>query len=156
MLNTQSLREKLSSAMRDRKEDEKEVFVNPYFAEKSTVLMETRAFKLKSNPNELCRIITKVLFLLESGGTLSPTESTDLFFSATRLFEVPDERLRRLVYLLLKHVKVSETEVFIVISSLTKDMNSGNACYRANAIRVLSGVVDTTMATQIERYLKTV
>eukprot|EP00923_Selenidium_pygospionis_P055334 GHVN01096451.1.p1 GENE.GHVN01096451.1~~GHVN01096451.1.p1 ORF type:complete len:537 (-),score=34.62 GHVN01096451.1:935-2545(-) len=156
MLNGQSFREKVTNAIKERKADEKGVFVNPYVGEKSAVLLETRAFKATPpNASECCQVITKVLHLLQSGGKLSATECTDLFFSATRLFQSSSEQLRRLVYLLIKSVKVSETEEFIVISSLTKDMNSGNACYRANAIRVLSGVVDTTMVSQIERYLKT-
>eukprot|EP00922_Rhytidocystis_sp_ex-Travisia-forbesii_P037490 GHVS01055868.1.p1 GENE.GHVS01055868.1~~GHVS01055868.1.p1 ORF type:complete len:859 (+),score=145.05 GHVS01055868.1:321-2897(+) len=60
-----------------------------------------------------------------------------------------------MVYLLIKSLEVNETEVFIVTSSLTKDMNCANDCYRANAIRVLSKIVDPSMAAQIERYLKT-
>ncbi|XP_055381634.1 uncharacterized protein LOC129612154 [Condylostylus longicornis] len=36
-----------------------------------------------------------------------------------------------------------------------QDMNSGSDTHRANAIRTLSKIVDASMATQIERYLKT-
>lgn len=35
-----------------------------------------------------------------------------------------------------------------------KDMNSKTDMYRANAIRVLSRIIDGTLLTQIERYLK--
>ena len=35
-----------------------------------------------------------------------------------------------------------------------KDMNSKTDMYRANAIRVLCRIVDGTLLTQIERYLK--
>ena len=39
-------------------------------------------------------------------------------------------------------------------SSLMKDMNSKIDMYRANAIRVLCRIIDGTLLTQIERYLK--
>ena len=39
-------------------------------------------------------------------------------------------------------------------SSLMKDMNSKTDMYRANAIRVLCRIIDSTLLTQIERYLK--
>lgn len=35
-----------------------------------------------------------------------------------------------------------------------KDMNSKTDMYRANAIRVLCRIIDSTLLTQIERYLK--
>jgi hypothetical protein len=41
-----------------------------------------------------------------------------------------------------------------VTSSLMKDMNSKTDMYRANAIRVLCRIIDSTLLTQIERYLK--
>ena len=45
-------------------------------------------------------------------------------------------------------------DVIIVMSSLTKDMNSKSELYKANAIRVLTGITDTAMLGQVERYLK--
>merc|ERR1719201_1946741 len=60
-----------------------------------------------------------------------------------------------MVYLVIKSLEVSETEVFMVTGSLTKDMNSTNDCYRANSIRVLSRILDPSMAIQVDRYLKT-
>lgn len=42
----------------------------------------------------------------------------------------------------------------MVTSSLMKDMNSKTDMYRANAIRVLSRIIDGTILAQIERYLK--
>lgn len=45
-------------------------------------------------------------------------------------------------------------QVIIVTSSLMKDMNSKTDMYRANAIRVLCRIIDSTLLTQIERYLK--
>lgn len=46
------------------------------------------------------------------------------------------------------------SKVIIVTSSLMKDMNSRTDMYRANSIRVLCRIIDGTLLTQIERYLK--
>ena len=53
-------------------------------------------------------------------------------------------------------MNVKETEIFIVVSSLTKDMNSTVDMYKANALKVLSRIIDTTNLPTIERYIKTV
>uniref|UniRef100_A0A452YGL6 Coatomer subunit gamma n=1 Tax=Aegilops tauschii subsp. strangulata TaxID=200361 RepID=A0A452YGL6_AEGTS len=65
--------------------------------------------------------------------------------------------ITKLLYLLNQgdtFTKVEATEVIIVTSSLMKDMNSKTDMYRANAIRVLCRIIDSTLLTQIERYLK--
>ena len=51
-------------------------------------------------------------------------------------------------------MKVKETEVFIVVSSLTKDMNSGESVFKANAMKVLAKIIDPENLASIERYLK--
>ena len=82
------------------------------------------------------------------------TESSDVFFSVTKLFQHKDMHLRRMVYLCIKEFIPSSDEVIIITSSLMKDMNSNNDLYRANAIRVLCKIIDSQMLLQIERYLK--
>merc|ERR1719359_1927670 len=79
----------------------------------------------------------------------------DFFFGVTKLFQSNHRRLRRMVYLIIKLLDISETEVFIVTSCLTKDMSSKNDVYRANSIKVLARILDPSMAQQIDRYLKT-
>jgi coatomer subunit gamma len=81
-------------------------------------------------------------------------ESSDVFFSVTKLFQHKDMHLRRMVYLCIKEFIPSSDEVIIITSSLMKDMNSTNDLYRANAIRVLCKIIDSQMLLQIERYLK--
>ena len=81
-------------------------------------------------------------------------ESSDVFFSVTKLFQHKDMHLRRMVYLCIKEFIPSSDEVIIITSSLMKDMNSNNDLYRANAIRVLCKIIDSQMLLQIERYLK--
>ncbi|OII74066.1 uncharacterized protein cubi_02868 [Cryptosporidium ubiquitum] len=139
----------------DLKSDDKGVVVNPFLGEKSSILQETRCFsEALLNSKKCCTVLTKVLNMINSGEKLTDQEWSDLFFGITRLFQSNNQDLRRLVYLAIKSLKVNESEAFVVISSLIKDMNSNNDCYRANSLRVISKMADGTMIGQIERYLK--
>jgi coatomer protein complex subunit gamma len=51
-------------------------------------------------------------------------------------------------------MKVKETEVFIVVSSLNKDMNSTEYSFKANSMKVLSKIIGTEELPVIERYLR--
>lgn len=139
----------------DLKGDDKGVAINPFLGEKSSILQETRCFsEAHLNSKKCCTVLTKVLNMINSGERLTDQEWSDLFFGITRLFQSNNQDLRRLVYLAIKSLKVNESEAFVVISSLIKDMNSNNDCYRANSLRVISKIADGTMIGQVERYLK--
>lgn len=134
---------------------------SPYqHLEKATVLQESRVFHdaavVTQNPRKCCTLITKLLFLLIKGDSFTSAEVTEVFFGVTKLFQSDDVNLRRMMYLFIK--EVAETcnpdDVIIVTSSLTKDMNTGEDLYRANAMRVLAKIIDATMLGAIERYLK--
>ena len=81
-------------------------------------------------------------------------ESSDVFFSVTKLFQARDPHLRRLVYLIVKQVCPGPDEVIIITSSLMKDMTSSVDLYRANATRVLCAIADGGLLGQVERYLQ--
>ncbi|SBS84071.1 coat protein gamma subunit [Plasmodium ovale curtisi] len=152
------MKEKLQrNLIKETKYEDDKAFVNPHEGDKASILQETRAFSnYPLNIQKCLNILTKILYLINKGEDLLTTqECTDLFFSITKLFQSNNERLRRMVYLVIKNLPVNDKEIFIVTSSLTKDMNSANDCYRANAIKVLSKIIDSSMAIQIERYLKT-
>ncbi|KAH8741619.1 coatomer SEC21 gamma subunit like (beta adaptin) [Cryptosporidium ryanae] len=139
----------------DLKSDDKGIIMNPFSGDKSSILQETRCFsEAPLNSKKCCDVLTKILNMINSGEKLTDQEWSDLFFGITRLFQSNNQELRRLVYLAIKSLKVSESEAFVVISSLIKDMNSNNDCYRANSLRVISKMADGTMIGQIERYLK--
>ena len=124
--------------------------------EKSRVLQDSRCFDAKQLDLEECRrVMSRTLFLLNQGETLSETESTELFFRVTKMFQSSDLHLRRLLYLVLKELTPKENEVFIVTSSLVRDVSGTNEFYRANALRVLAKTLDLSMLTQLERSLKT-
>ncbi|RMZ53229.1 hypothetical protein APUTEX25_005218, partial [Auxenochlorella protothecoides] len=126
-----------------------------YGIEKGAVLQEARVFnEAHADPRRCQQVITKLLYLLTQGESLTKTEASDVFFAVTKLFQHKDVHLRRMVYLVIKEVIPASDEVIIITSSLMKDMNSSNELYRANAIRVLCRIIDPTMLLQIERYLK--
>uniref|UniRef100_A0A7N0SZW2 Coatomer subunit gamma n=1 Tax=Kalanchoe fedtschenkoi TaxID=63787 RepID=A0A7N0SZW2_KALFE len=138
----------------DDRDDEEEY--SPFLGiEKGAVLQEARVFNdPQLDPRKCNQVITKLLFLLNQGETFTKVEATEVFFSVTKLFQSRDMSLRRMVYLIIKELSPSADEVIIVTSSLMKDMNSKTDMYRANAIRVLCRIIDGTLLTQIERYLK--
>ncbi|XP_047320130.1 coatomer subunit gamma-2-like [Impatiens glandulifera] len=138
----------------DDRDDEAEY--SPFLGiEKGAVLQEARVFNDPQLDARRCsQVITKLLYLLNQGETFTKTEATEVFFAVTKLFQSRDIGLRRMVYLIIKELSPCADEVIIVTSSLMKDMNSKTDMYRANAIRVLCRIIDGTLLTQIERYLK--
>ncbi|KDO33518.1 hypothetical protein SPRG_01590 [Saprolegnia parasitica CBS 223.65] len=155
----------ISSVMRDIKEkfknEDDEANVSPFQnLDKATVLHETKIFSdaamVMKQPRKCCQLITKLLHILTQGEPFTSTESTDVFFKVTKLFQGKDANLRRMMYLFIKEVAdaTAADEVIIVTQSLTKDMNCDTDLYRANAIRVLCRIIDTSMLAAIERYIK--
>jgi coatomer protein complex subunit gamma len=82
------------------------------------------------------------MYLMNEGEELTEAESTDVFFKITKLFQSNDVNLRRMVYLILKELNVKDTEVFIVVSSLQRDISGNVDLFRGNAIRVLARILD--------------
>lgn len=139
----------------DKKEDEDKiggVFQN---LDKTTLLQEAKYFNVSPvNPRKCIHIMTKIIYLLNQGESLTTQEATDVFFATTKLFQSKDVMLRRLVYLCIKELSTLAQDVIIVTSSLTKDMTGKEDLYRAAAIRALCSITDNTMLQAIERYMK--
>ena len=83
---------------------------------------------------------------MQQGEEFPESEKSTVFFNVTKLFQVNNPAtmsLRRLMYVFIKELKASETEVFIVISQLTKDIGQNdNEMTKANALRVLTKIID--------------
>lgn len=95
------------------------------------------------------------MYLLVRGETFTKQEAEDLFFAVTKLFQSQDVVLRRMTYLVLKELSPLAESVLIIIASLSKDIASPVEQYRANAIRVLCGVLtDINMLGQGARLIK--
>ncbi len=133
--------------------------------DKGMVLQEKRIFnEIPLNHRKCCNLLTQILYLIYQGEKFTKNEASDLFFACTMLFQSrdvttfnisinpkPQILLRRMLYLVLKELipSMAPTEVIIVMSSMTKDMNSKNDSHRANAIRVLSEITDVNFAILI-------
>ncbi|CAG0888512.1 unnamed protein product [Cyprideis torosa] len=141
---------------RDKKDEESGELANPFAnLDKTSVLQEARIFnETPVNPRKCAHILTKLLYLINSGETLGTREATDAFFAMTKLFQSKDLVLRRMVYLGIKELSGIAEDVIIVTSSLTKDMNGKEDMYRAAAIRALCMITEPSMLQGLERYLK--
>lgn len=158
---TMSLANVMDNLKEKFKNEEDEELVSPFQGlDKATVLQEVKIFSdaniVTRHPRRCCQLITKLLHILNQGEPFTGTEATDVFFGVTKLFQSKDPSLRRMMYLFIKEVAdaTNPSELIIVTQSLVKDMNSDTDLYRANAIRVLSRIVDQSMLTAIERYIK--
>lgn len=141
---------------KDSKKDEESGGSNPFKnLEKASVLQETRTFnETPINAKKCCFILTKILYMINQGEQLAPTEATSAFFAMTKLFQSKDVMLRRMLYLCIKEMANIANDVIIVTSSLTKDMTGKEDSYRGPAIRALCRITDNTMLQSIERYMK--
>lgn len=139
----------------DKKEDEDTIIGVFQNLDKTTLLQEARCFNSNPlNPRKCIHVLTKILYLLNQGESLTTKEATDLFFATTKLFQSKNIMLRRLVYLCIKELSTVAQDVIIVTSSLTKDMTGNVDLYRPAAIRALVSITDSSMMQAIERYMK--
>lgn len=111
------------------------------------------AAKLKTR--ECYFLLTKILYLITARSEgFTQDEATNVFFAVTKLFQSKDPALRRMMYLLLKELSPLAQDTIIAFAILIKDVTSDTDMYQANAIRVISGIMDAGMLGQMERYLK--
>jgi coatomer protein complex subunit gamma len=110
---------------------------------KNAVLHEANMFNDSMIDAEQCAtVLTRIMYLVIHGEVFTSDEATKLFFSVTKLFRSNDPMLRRLVYLVVKELGRNQENVFIVINCLSKDITSNMDLFQANAIRVLSKIID--------------
>lgn len=123
--------------------------------DKATTLQEAKHFSSSTLDIKKCKhTLIKILYLLSMGETVAGTEATELFFNTTKLLQSQDPSLRRLVYIMVKELSTSAESVFIASNTLCKDMNSNIDMHKANSIRALRKITDSSMLGPIERYLK--
>ncbi|KAI8927860.1 adaptin N terminal region-domain-containing protein [Entophlyctis helioformis] len=124
--------------------------------DKATVLQEARAFNESPINPRRCRIIlTKIVYLLHQAQTYQTSEATETFFSISKLFQNSDVSMRQMLYLAIKELSGLSENVFVLMASVTKDMNArAELIYRPNAIRALCKITDASMIPSIERFIK--
>jgi coatomer protein complex subunit gamma len=118
------------------------------------VLLSTREFN-NSPLNDLKAraILSDLLMAINNNYPLSNTDATDVFFKITKLFLSKSPALRQITCLAIKELAHIASDVIIVTSSLTKDMNV-DSIFRPNAIRALCHITDPSMIQAIERFIK--
>ncbi|KAL7060202.1 hypothetical protein AAHC03_09837 [Spirometra sp. Aus1] len=143
-------------ALRKDKNEEDEGAGSMYMnLDKAAVLQDARLFNANQpTPRKCIQILTKILVLFTRGVKLNRQEATNTFFAITKLYQSPNQSLRKLLYLVIKELSPFADDVIILTSSLTKDMTGSEAAFRAPAIRTLCKITDPTMIQAIERYLK--
>ncbi|KAG6878308.1 hypothetical protein C0993_008905 [Termitomyces sp. T159_Od127] len=135
---------------------EEESGLSSYYNNKTTIIQEARVFNESPISPRKCRLLlTRIVYLLCVGETLTSQEATSLFFGTTKLFQHKDSALRQAVYMAIKELAESAEDVIMVTSSIMKDMQpNSEVIYRSNAIRALSRIIDPSMAQGIERFFK--
>lgn len=124
--------------------------------EKSRVLQDSRCFDASSiDPKEVIPVMSKILYLINQGEELSQNESTEVFFRASKLYQSQHPHIRKMLYLLLKELSPKESEVFMITSSLSRDVSTSDSpYYRASALRVMARILDPSLLIQMERFIK--
>jgi coatomer protein complex subunit gamma len=123
--------------------------------EKGAVLQEVRIFSANPLKPKACySLLSRILWVMMHGESISKKEATNVFFAVTKLFQSKDVPLRRMVYVVLKELAKISDDVLIAIAILSKDMASELEPFRANSLRTIARVVDTTMLGQVERSIK--
>ncbi|OUM51119.1 hypothetical protein BVG19_g203 [[Candida] boidinii] len=124
--------------------------------DKMTVYQEClQAFNASPIQPKRCRtLLSRLLRLLYSGETFQRTESTNLFFSISKLFHHNDPSLRQIVYLAIKELTSTSDDILMVTASIMKDIQNGELIYKPNAVRTLSRVLDGSTVNAAERLMK--
>lgn len=122
----------------------------------SKVLQEAKLFDASSNiPSDCVPVMSKIIYLISKGEAFSETESTEIFFRSCKLYQSQNSQIRKMLYLLLKEIKPKDSEVFMITSSLSKDLTvSDNSFFKAAALRVMSKIIEPSMLIQMERFIK--
>ncbi|TIB11450.1 hypothetical protein E3P89_02575 [Wallemia ichthyophaga] len=133
-------------------EDDK---LNNLNQDKTTIFQEARIFNQSPiSPRNSRILLTKLSYLLLDD-SFNRLESTNLFFSITKLFQNKDPALRQMVYLVVKQLSNQADDVLMATSSIIKDIQpNSNLIYRPNAIRTLAAITHPSMIQSFERFYK--
>lgn len=102
-----------------------------------------------------CRkLLSRLLRLFYAGETFPTVESTNLFFSISKLFHNDDPSLRQIAYLAIKELCSMSNDILMITASIMKDIQNGDAVYKPDAVRTLSRVLDGSTIHAAERLFK--
>ncbi|ODV89913.1 hypothetical protein CANCADRAFT_97844 [Tortispora caseinolytica NRRL Y-17796] len=106
------------------------------------------------NPRKSRTLLSRLLYIVTTGAPFPRDESTQLFFSITKLFQHKNPALRQMVYLAIKELADDADDVIMVTSSIMRDATGNDVFYRSNAIRTLCRIIDASTIQSIERLIK--
>jgi coatomer protein complex subunit gamma len=113
--------------------------------DRTQVFQEARVFNSSPISPRKCRILlTKIGLLLFTGEKFPTNEATSLFFGISKLFQNKDPSLRQMVYIIIKELANVAEDVIMITSSIMKDTALSDVIYRANAIRALTRIIDSS------------
>lgn len=120
--------------------------------DKTATMQDAKCFNIPNlDPPRCIKILVNLIYLLNQGEPFSDDEGTQLFFAITKLLQSEDAALRRAVYVYVKEMR-KHPSIYIVTSSLLKDIHHRNPNFRRNSLRTIPLIVDASSLTQIERY----
>lgn len=120
--------------------------------DKTATMQEAKCFNNSTlDPPKCIKILVNLIYLLNHGERFTDDEGTQLFFAITKLLQSDDANLRRAVYVYVKEMR-KHPSIYIVTSSLLKDIHHRNPNFRRNSLRTIPLIVDASNLTQIERY----
>ena len=135
----------------------KMVALSPLSSNLTTNNISARLFNSSPISPRKCRtLLTKIAVLLFTGEKFPTNEATTLFFGISKLFQNKDPSLRQMVYLIVKELASSAEDIIMFTAIIQRDVTIGSeVVYKANAIRSLCRIIDSTNVQGMERLIKT-
>lgn len=124
---------------------------------KEIVLHNANCFNERNINIGTCNeILIHLIYLLNQGEEFSNNEKQTLFFNVSKLFRSNDIQLRRNIFIFLKHLTFDANFSFILTGTLLNEIQKNDALLKANSLRVLGHIIDSSNTNTIERFLKNV
>lgn len=122
---------------------------DPMKIDKSQTLYEARCFnESQVEPAKCAKVIKNLIYHFNRGETFTEEETNFLFFGITKLFFSEDPVLRRSVYMIVKEM-TSQPSIYIVTSSLMKDIHHKSVNFRRNSLKIIPLVIDPSNLVQV-------
>mmetsp|Transcript_5677 Transcript_5677/g.8372 ORF Transcript_5677/g.8372 Transcript_5677/m.8372 type:complete len:888 (+) Transcript_5677:39-2702(+) len=111
-------------------------------------------FKAKViKPRDCIEVITKLLYVIgQENETVTDEEAEEVYIASTMLVMNEDQKLRRMMYLIIKTLAKYSDKYYVAVNSLSHDMTRG--FQKAAAIRTLRYIADGTTFGQLDRHLE--
>ena len=103
--------------------------------------------------NQCIDILVNLIYLLNKGEKFNDDEKEKIFFAATKLLHSANPKLRRIIFLFVKHLNWWQSS-FILTGSLITELNNDDDLIKPNCFRLLGQITDASSVNVVERLLK--